>query len=101
MNEIASVEFKRERAVERVEFRQAEIVDVEARIQQLAVELYMQGGSGSDLVLFADSVDEVLTSTEFLSAATEDEMGSLDDLLASPKSSKPSASESASVGLQP
>jgi murein DD-endopeptidase MepM/ murein hydrolase activator NlpD len=82
-NEVAAVEYKRERAVERVEFRQSEIEDIEVRIQDLAVALYMQGGSGSDLVLFADSVDEIITGTEFLSLATEDEMGSLDDLLAS------------------
>ncbi len=82
-NDIAAIEYKRERAVERVEFRQSEIDDIEVRIQALAVALYMQGGSGSDLVLFADSMDEIITGTEFLSAATEDEMGSLDDLLAS------------------
>lgn len=82
-NEVAAIEYKRERAVERVEFRQSEIEDIEVRIQDLAVALYMQGGSGSDLVLFADSVDEIITGTEFLSLATEDEMGSLDDLLAS------------------
>ena len=83
ITEIASVVYKRERAVERVNFRQGEIEDIETGIQEMAVALYMQGGTGSDLVLFADSVDQVITGSEFLSAATEDELGSLDDLLAS------------------
>ncbi|MEX1043438.1 MAG: peptidoglycan DD-metalloendopeptidase family protein, partial [Acidimicrobiia bacterium] len=46
------------------------------------VEMYMQGGSGSELVLFADSVDELITGSEFLAAATRRESGSLDDMLA-------------------
>jgi murein DD-endopeptidase MepM/ murein hydrolase activator NlpD len=42
---------------------QAEIDRIEQRLQELAVEMYMQGGSGSELVLFADSVDELITGS--------------------------------------
>lgn len=80
-NDIAAVEYQRERVAAIVSRREAEIEDTEGRIEQLAVELYMQGG-GPGLVLFADSVDELLTGSEFLSAATEDDLGSLDDMLA-------------------
>ena len=81
-NDIAAVEYQRERVAAIVSRREGEIEDTEARIEQLAVELYMQGGGGPGLVLFADSVDELLTGSEFLSAATEDDLGSLDDMLA-------------------
>jgi murein DD-endopeptidase MepM/ murein hydrolase activator NlpD len=82
-NEIAALEYKRERVSGIVERREEEIADTTRRIEDLAVELYMQGGGGNPaLVLFADSVDEVLTGEEFLSAATEDDLGSLDDMLA-------------------
>ncbi len=81
-NEIAALEYKRERITGIVERREEEIADTTERIEALAVELYMQGGGSSSLVLFASSVDEVLTGSEFLSAATEDDLGSLDDMLA-------------------
>lgn len=81
-NDIAAVEYQRERVAAIVSRREAEIEDTNERIERLAVELYMQGGGGPGLVLFADSVDELLTGSEFLSAATEDDIGSLDDMLA-------------------
>lgn len=78
----AELEAKRERVAGIVERRQAEIDTTDARISELAVTLYMQGGSNPGLIFFADSVDELITGSEFLTAATTDSLGSLNDLLA-------------------
>lgn len=76
------LESKRERVAGIVDSRRQEIADTDERISELAVTLYMQGGASPGLVLFADSVDELLTGSEFLAAATTDSLGSLNDLLA-------------------
>lgn len=60
----------------------AEINQVEEQIRLKAVERYMQGGAtNSELVLLADSVDQVIAGQEFLTRAVEVEEGSFDDLL--------------------
>lgn len=82
LQEIEAVRYERDRLAGVVERRQAEIEGIEVRLQEMAVEMYMQGGSGSELVLFADSVDELITGSEFLAAASRRESGSLDDMLA-------------------
>ena len=82
LQEIEAIRYERDRLSAVVDRRAAEIEGVEQRLQDLAVEMYMQGGSGSELVLFADSVDELITGSEFLAAATRRETGSLDDMLA-------------------
>jgi murein DD-endopeptidase MepM/ murein hydrolase activator NlpD len=79
---IDELEAKRERISGIAERRQQDIEDVQRRIESQAIELYMQSGGGSGLVLFADSIDELLTGSELLAASTEDDLGSLDDLLA-------------------
>ena len=82
LQEIEAIRYERDRLAGVVDRREREIEGIEERLQELAVELYMQGGSGSELVLFADSVDELITGSEFLAAATRQESGSLDDMLA-------------------
>lgn len=82
LQEIEAIRYERDRLAGVVDRRAREIEGIELRLQELAVELYMQGGSGSELVLFADSVDELITGSEFLAAATRQESGSLDDMLA-------------------
>lgn len=82
LQEMEAIRYERDRLAGVVERRQSEIADIEERLQNLAVEMYMQGGSGSEIVLFADSVDEILTGTEFLAAATRGESRSLDEMLA-------------------
>ncbi|MDX1447955.1 MAG: peptidoglycan DD-metalloendopeptidase family protein, partial [Acidimicrobiia bacterium] len=82
LQEIEAIRYERDRLAGVVDRRQREIEGIEQRIQDLAVELYMQGGSGSDLLLFATSVDELITGSEFLAAASRRETGSLDDMLA-------------------
>lgn len=82
LQEIEAIRYERDRLAGVVDRRAAEIEGIEERLQELAVEMYMQGGSGSELVLFADSVDELITGSEFLAAASRRETGSLDDMLA-------------------
>lgn len=82
LQEIEAIRYERDRLAGVVDRREAEIEGIEQRLDELAVELYMQGGSGSELVLFADSVDELITGSEFLAAASQRESGSLDDMLA-------------------
>jgi murein DD-endopeptidase MepM/ murein hydrolase activator NlpD len=82
LQEMEAIRYERDRLAGVVDRREAEIDGIEARLQELAVDMYMQGGSGSELVLFADSVDELITGSEFLAAASRQESGSLDEMLA-------------------
>lgn len=82
VTEIEAIEYERDRLVGVIDRREGQIDDIDSRLQALAVELYMQGGSSSQLVLFADSPDEVLVGSEFLSAATDSDQSSIDDMLA-------------------
>jgi murein DD-endopeptidase MepM/ murein hydrolase activator NlpD len=83
LNEIEVTTATRSRVAANLERREADMAEVEARIDEQAVRLYMQGGE-SDISQFflAGSVDDLMTGTEFLSATAESDMGSLDDLLA-------------------
>lgn len=80
--EISALENQREYISESIERRAGQIESSQSQIDQLAVELYMEGGGSSSVVLFAGSIDQILAGSEFLDAATGDSMGSLDDLLA-------------------
>jgi murein DD-endopeptidase MepM/ murein hydrolase activator NlpD len=72
---------KRDRVSATLEQRASSMDDVQSRIEEQAVELYMQGGNHDSFVFFAESVDELITGTEFLAATSESDLGSLDDLL--------------------
>lgn len=64
-----------------LEHRESSISDLKVRIEERAVQLYMSGGAGaSSMVLFADSLDQLVTGNEFLSAATRDDLASIGDL---------------------
>lgn len=80
--EISALENQREYISESIERRAGQIESSQSQIDQLAVELYMDSGGSSSVVLFAGSIDQILAGSEFLDAATGDSMGSLDDLLA-------------------
>lgn len=82
LNEIEITTQKRERVSMTLQQRQANMEGIQARIEDQAVQLYMQGGSTDAFVFFAGSVDELITGSEFLSATSESDLGSLDDLLA-------------------
>ncbi|HEY5651620.1 MAG TPA: peptidoglycan DD-metalloendopeptidase family protein [Acidimicrobiia bacterium] len=80
--EIAALEDQRAYIDESIDRRLTQIDSSADQINQLAVELYMEAGGASSTLLFAGSLDEVLTGNELLDAATGDSMAALDDLLA-------------------
>jgi murein DD-endopeptidase MepM/ murein hydrolase activator NlpD len=66
---------------QRIDDKSTEIADTRQRVMDRAVELYMNGGSsGSELVLFAPSLEAALTGQEFLSAVTSEDIASVDQL---------------------
>ncbi len=83
LNDIAVNEAKRERIQVTVDRREAEMDDVRERINEQAVQLYIKGGDASpQLFLFADTVNDLLTGSELISATAGSDLESLDDLLA-------------------
>ena len=81
--EVENVLYRQERAAETLEIRQTDMQVARERFQQQAVEAYMNGGSGNPALFFmASSLDEVITSTEFLSSAASDERDIAGDLAA-------------------
>lgn len=83
LNELADVEYKRNRVAGIVDQHQANSEQIHTEIEEQVIELYMQGGAGDpSLMFFAGSVDQLMTGTEFLAATSEADIGTLDDLLA-------------------
>ncbi len=82
LGEIAALEDQRAYIDESIDRRAGQIEASGDEINELAVELYMEAGGASSIVLFAGSLDEALTGNELLDAATGDSMAALDDLLA-------------------
>lgn len=83
MAEVDKVARKQQAVAGSVDSYSVELEEIEAQIQQQAVELYMQGGfSNPGLIFSASSVDQVLTSYEFLTTATSGSRQSIEGLLA-------------------
>ncbi|MEA1904238.1 MAG: peptidoglycan DD-metalloendopeptidase family protein [Actinomycetota bacterium] len=81
--EIEFLEGRQDRAQGSVDTQAKELVDVEKQIEEQAVQLYMMGGLQSPGIIFsASSVDEFLTTSEFLTAAATGGQESLDNLVA-------------------
>lgn len=80
---VDNVLYRQTRAAEALDLRRGAMEEAEGRFQQQAVEAYMSGGgSNSALFLAAPSLDRVITTTEFLSAAVTDEHDAAGDLAA-------------------
>lgn len=83
LNEVARIELKQARVQGSVESHAEELDQVEAQFEEQAVELYMRGGfSNPGIILSASSVDEVMTTSEFLTTAATGGQSSINDLLA-------------------
>ena len=83
LNEIAILERQQARIQGSVENTDNERLAIQEQIEEQAVQLYMRGGLSSPGIIFsASSVDEFLTTTEFLSSAAVGGQGSIRDLLA-------------------
>lgn len=83
VNEVDDLEGRQGRIEGSVNSNSDELVDIQAKIEDQAVQLYMMGGLASPgIILSASSVDEYLTSSEFLSAATIGGQENVDNLIA-------------------
>ena len=81
--EVDNVLYRQGRTAETLDLRRGAMEVAEDRFQQQAVEAYMSGGgSNSALFLAASSLDRVITTTEFLSAAGTEEHDAAGDLAA-------------------
>lgn len=81
--EVDRVERKQARVAGSVESHSEDLDLVQAKIEAQAVELYMQGGySTPGIILSASSVDQFMTTSEFLTAAAVGGQESLDELVA-------------------
>ncbi|MGA7226948.1 MAG: peptidoglycan DD-metalloendopeptidase family protein [Acidimicrobiia bacterium] len=77
------VERKQEAVQGSVSSHSQQLDSLQTQIEEQAVELYMRGGfSNPGVILSASSVDEFMTSSEFLTAATTGGQKSIDELIA-------------------
>ena len=83
VNEVDVLEALQGRIEGSVNSNTEELIVIQEKIEDQAVQLYMMGGlSNPGIILSASSVDEYLTSSEFLSAATIGGQENIDDLIA-------------------
>jgi peptidoglycan LD-endopeptidase LytH len=83
LNEIAILERQQSRIQGSVENTEDERQSIQSRFEEQAVELYMQGGTANPgIILSASSVDEFLTTSEFLASAAVGGQRSIQDLVA-------------------
>ncbi len=74
---------KQERISNSFDLHTDQLAEIQTKIEEQAVELYMRGGLSSPGIIFsASSVDEYMTTSEFLSAAATGGQESLDELVA-------------------
>ncbi len=83
LNDVERLEVKQGRIQGSVESHSDDFDVLKHQMEQQAVQLYMMGGlSTTGIILSASSVDEVLASSEFLSAAAVGGQSSIDDVVA-------------------
>lgn len=81
--EVDRVERKQEAVAGSVTSHTEELDQIQAEIEEQAVELYMRGGFSSPGIIFsASSVDEFMTSSQFLTTAATGGQQSIDELIA-------------------
>jgi len=81
--EVDRVERKQESVAGSVSSHTEDLDQIQTRIEEQAVELYMRGGLASPGIIFsASSVDEFMTTSEFLTTAATGGQESLSELVA-------------------
>jgi murein DD-endopeptidase MepM/ murein hydrolase activator NlpD len=81
--EVAKVVGKQERVEGSVQSHSSELETMQDLFEQQAVELYMRGGlSSPGIILSASSVDEVMTTSGFLTSVATGGQASIDEYLA-------------------
>lgn len=83
LNEVEFLERRQERIQSDFDSKSAELGDVQSQLEEQAVQMYMMGGFNNPGIIFsASSVDQVMTTSEFLNSATVDGQESIDDIVA-------------------
>jgi peptidoglycan LD-endopeptidase LytH len=83
LNDVARIEAKQSRIQGSVDGHAEELAATQSQFEEQAVELYMRGGfSSPGIILSASSVDEFMTTSEFLTSAATGGQSSINDLLA-------------------
>jgi murein DD-endopeptidase MepM/ murein hydrolase activator NlpD len=83
LNEVEFMERKQDRIQTSVDAHAGDLDSVQARLEEQAVQMYMMGGFNTPGIIFsASSVDEVMTTSEFLNSATLGGQESINDLIA-------------------
>ncbi|MGD2102571.1 MAG: M23 family metallopeptidase, partial [Acidimicrobiia bacterium] len=83
LNRVAELELKQNRIQVSVDSNSETLDDVNAELEEVAVQMYMMGGFNNPGFIFsASSVDQVITTEEFLNSATSGGQESINDLLA-------------------
>lgn len=83
LNDVAFLEAKQDRIQGSVDSQAVQLEQVQARLEEQAVQMYMMGGLNNPGIIFsASSVDQVMTTTEFLNSATLGGQESINDIIA-------------------
>ncbi len=83
LHDLERVEAKQERIQGTLDSHANELISIQEKIEEQAVQLYMMGGLSNTGVIFsASSVDEFMATSEFLTAAATGGQESIDDLWA-------------------
>jgi peptidoglycan LD-endopeptidase LytH len=83
LNEVARLEAKQGRIQASVASHTEYLGVVQSQLEEQAVQMYMMGGMNNPGIIFsASSVDEVMTTSEFLNSATLGGQQSINDLVA-------------------
>ena len=95
LNEVEKVERKRDRVEGSMSVHSEDLDRIQTQIEEQAVELYMRGGlSSPGIILSASSVDQLMTTSEFLTQAATGGQRSIDELIAAGASSTDSVATS-------
>lgn len=83
LNDVEFLERKQIRIQESVDSHVDDLASVQAQLEEQAVQMYMMGGfNNPGIILSASSVDQVMTTSEFLNSATLGGQESINDLIA-------------------
>ncbi len=83
LNEVARLEYKQGRIQASVDSHSEGYERVQDQLEEQAVQMYMMGGfNNPGIILSASSVDQVMTTSEFLNSATLGGQQSINDIVA-------------------
>ena len=83
LNEVERLERKQDKVQGSVDSHSEDLVVVQEQLEEQAVQMYMRGGfNNPGLIFSASSVDQVMTSNEFLNSATVGGQQSISNIIA-------------------